>query len=267
MTWLLLLALLLTAALCDSPEKNGKLVTWESDVLGIRVDGGQGVPDFTIYNIETSEEWRYKFKKLHESTDGTVSCSAKVPTSNKALASVSWTVSDISEQDGVASFSVSTGATADAWDDLALYVHVNSSASDTSRFKFDIYVESYVWTSDTSYLVLTYSVEASDGSDLDVTENADGSISVGESFFDASDEVELDATAAAASISADGSDAAAPKIYLVYPHFTTTLFHDPVLGISGALSDAVPVWIWVVGGVIAIAIVVGVIIIILQCCK
>ncbi|GIQ89710.1 hypothetical protein KIPB_012256, partial [Kipferlia bialata] len=159
---LLAVITLILAAKPPAPGKVGKKVTWEGDVMGLEVDGGQGVPDFVVYDVATPDDkMRYKFTRLVECDAAEYSSACKVSGSNHALASASWTVSDITETDTEASFSMSTGPEG-SWDDLRIIVHIDAVNTDVASFKFDIELDAYTWTdtADTTSLALVYQYQS-----------------------------------------------------------------------------------------------------------
>jgi hypothetical protein len=100
----------------------------------------------------------------------------RVPTSNVALASLSWTVSDFVESGDETTFELVCGAAGDCinsrLETLKFVVHLPSDNNNSTEIKFDVDIDGYTWVQGDARLSLAYQMKRKVGGS---TEESEGS--------------------------------------------------------------------------------------------
>jgi len=176
----------------------------------VSVTGNENVPKYN-YWLQSAplDTYSVKFDLLYETTGNGNARAGTV-----GLASLSYVFSNPVDNGNETTFNITSGpANQNQFTSLRIVNHLGKQ-SNTTSLKFDIFVDNYVWQSNTAGAKLVISFAFTGGS---------------HGFFTS----HPTATATSGIIAVTLSDQGGEK-YLTYDHFTGSLEHDPTFGISNA---------------------------------
>ncbi|MHA2272617.1 MAG: hypothetical protein ACXACI_12195 [Candidatus Hodarchaeales archaeon] len=274
---LLLLAMSLAADSASAQNGGGKgkitgidldqqqgIATISTENMTVSISSHGNVPKFSFYaNNENTTRFHVHFVKIMEFNDsdgdGLFNESEHEDgTPTLGLASVSWNLSDFSEEGNLISFNFTSdsisqgqgqGGNTTDYGDLEIVLAIHFDTTDGSAFKFDILMANWPFANEDNMLALRWDLtwDAEENGTISTTAKEDGLYLVrdGEdiAYFTYVDTAQIDSANVDVTISYDSkmSDSTFEhgiKAFLSYPNFNgSQLIHDPTLGVLSATVD------------------------------
>ena len=277
-------------------QESAGIVTLTTDVIDIRITGANQAPHFHWWDPNSpTVDYHVKFVKMFEANDtnanGAFGQGDDIMIGAPfALSTTDWDFSGFdTEMDGdnvtAIHFNFTTtetydprpgGASGDygslpnmAEFDVYMEIRVHLDMENPGEFKFDVIIDGWEWTYDESLLVLQFTLTQSEHGQSEGTDAPAGFQHTGTEFNFNNGYMEYEETALAAQntleVKASYGEGtgleAGESIYLAFENFgNETLEYDPTLGIIPA--DAIPLdtTLLLVGGAIAIIVILALVI-------
>ncbi|MGQ4912115.1 MAG: hypothetical protein ACP6KW_08095 [Candidatus Thorarchaeota archaeon] len=266
------------------------IASLETDSISIKVTGNNQVPHFHWWDPNNpTVDYHVMFVKMYEANDtddnGVYDYDTDVIVGAPfALPTTGWDFSgfEVEEVDGNATavhFNFTTTETFDPRPsgmdfgqipslspfDVYIQIRVHLDLTNPGEMKFDLIVDGWQWTYDTSFMVLHFVVNESNHGQEMGTRDVAGFHKTGTKFQFSNGYFEYNETALAAqnqvqvtaSYGAGDEAQAGQSIYLAFENFgNETLVYDPVLGIESATSMTLdPMTLTIVGGLAAVVLI------------
>ncbi|MFW9917707.1 MAG: hypothetical protein ACFFGZ_19050 [Candidatus Thorarchaeota archaeon] len=275
---LLLLAMSLTANSASAQGGSGKgqikgidldkqkgIASISTENMTVTISSFGNVPKFSFYaNEENTTRFHVHFIKIMEFNDsdgdGLFNESEhEVDAPALGLASVSWNLSDFSEEGDLISFNFTSDSISQGqgqgqgpadYSNLEIVLAIHFDTTDGSAFKFDIYIANWPFADLDNMLALRWDLtwDAEENDSISTVAKEDGLYLVRDdediAYFTYVDTAQIDATDVDVTISYDSKMDDSEfehgiKAFLSYPNFNgSQLVHDPTLGVLAA--DAEP---------------------------
>lgn len=274
---LLLLTMSLTASSASAQDGNGKgkikdinldkqkgIATISTDNMTVTIESHGNVPKFSFYaNNENTTRFHVHFIKIMEfnDSDGDGLFNETEHESGSpvlGLASVSWNLSDFSEEGNLISFNFTSdsisqgqgeGQGPNDYGDLEIVLAVHFDTTDGSAFKFDILMANWPFADEDNMLALRWDLtwDAEENGTISTVAKEDGLYLVRDAediaYFTYVETAQIDSADVDVTISYDSkmNDSAFEhgiKAFLSYPNFNgSQLVHDPTLGVLSTTVD------------------------------
>lgn len=224
--------------------QNDGNVRFDTGEIYIEITGNGNVPKFTFAPSEDrNDSYQVFFSQIIEVNDtldnGVYDPEIDTRVTSYALPSFDWQITDIDNRtDGSAHFNISS-----VGEDFTVQFN-NHLTPDVADFKFDVAFEDYTFTETSkngkdnytsSMIVLAFKLTY--GDDANASQNGD-TVNFGDGgFFNIEDTASTDDGSIDVGLSyeVNGSEAV---VYVAYPEFTGSMFHDPTLGVQASSLDS-----------------------------
>ncbi len=223
-----------------------------TDNIVVEILGGANNPFFFFY--QPSEEnitYKLQLEKIFESEDfndnGEYDYLEEILVNNTmvSLPSLEWEFSEfelINDTNGVTTnLNFNLTSTHDKAlelngtninDDFYIQFRMHMDVAESAQLKFDVVIDDYTFTSDTSNLILSFRLFTTQNEEMVRTNS---SFAFGNAFFDSEESANDTNGHTEVGVSSMCTDAES-RIYLSYEHFDGLMVHDPTIGFT---EDAV----------------------------